>query len=57
MAVRLKLGVQGQGSGRILDVAGKGGGVLKIVRHIFIIPNAIRFDFATSYIFPSPLVL
>ena len=62
VAVRLKLGVQGQGSGRILDVAGQWGeGSWKLDnfhgRHVFIVPNAMRFAFATLYIFPSPLML
>ena len=61
-AVRLKLGVQGQASGRILEVAGQGGERSWKLdnfhgHHVFIVPNAIRFAFATSYIFPSPFVL
>ena len=62
VGVRLKLDVQGQGDGRILDVAGhgsEGSGKLNNFhgRHVFIIPNVIKFACAASYLFPSPLVL
>ena len=60
MGFRLKLDVQAQGCGRILDVAGQGGeGSRKLDnfhgRHIFIVRNAIKFACATSYLFPSLL--
>ena len=62
MGVRFKLDVQGQEGERILDVAGQGGEESSKLnnfhgRHVFIVPNAVRFACATSCLFPSPLVL